>query len=204
LRELTGLQDASSQLGKVSEASGGNKAVDKLPNSASSARDAGAARCFDDPWSALDHLDDLWACFAGLPPDADAAPDVTSSGWLRLTVAGLDDSNRSRHATDPAWLVVQQARFGASVPEPLARVPAVRHDLNRVDAELYGLLKLRAALRGEYLEETATLGLEVRKFVTRMEDMDAEKGRDFAEEVREKARRMGKPVPIRRERLVCG
>jgi hypothetical protein len=29
---------------------------------------------FDDPWLALEHLGDLWAYFAGLPPEADLAP----------------------------------------------------------------------------------------------------------------------------------
>jgi len=41
------------------------------------------------------------------------------------------------------------------------------------------------------------LGLELRDFARRMEEVDEEKARDFAEEVREKARHMGKPVPPR-------
>jgi hypothetical protein len=36
----------------------------------------GAQRWFDDPWVAIEHLNDLWACFAGLPPEVDTAPDV--------------------------------------------------------------------------------------------------------------------------------
>ena len=108
------------------------------------------------------------------------------------------DKNRRRRATDPAWLVVQRANFGPdALVVPLARVPTVKHDLNQVDAELYGLFKLRAALRGEHLEETATLSLELRDFSRCMEEVDQQKGRDFAEEVREKARQMGKPVPLR-------
>jgi hypothetical protein len=146
-------------------------------------------------------LDDLWAYFAGLPDEADAAPDATWRGWMRLVVREPGDGNRWRWATDSAWQVVQQARFGEAVPAPLQRVPVVRHDLNQVDAELYGLFKLRAALRGEYLEETATLGLEVRDFVRRMNEVDAEKVREFADEVREKARCMGKPVPPRSDSI---
>ena len=157
----------------------------------------GGVRWFDDPWIALDHLDDLWGYFAGLPPEADKAPDATWRGWMRLVTPETSDTNRSRWGTDPIWRVVQRAEFGDALPVPLQRIPAVRHDLNQVDAELYGLIKLRAALRGEYLDETATLGLEVRDFVQRMEEVDTEKGRDFAEEVREKARRMGKVVPMR-------
>jgi hypothetical protein len=66
-----------------------------------------------------------------------------------------------------------------------------------VDAELYGLLKLRAALRSEYLDTTATLSQELHAFAVRMDAVDAERGCDFAEEVREKARVLGKPVPLR-------
>src|SRR5262249_57435500 len=62
-----------------------------------------AARWFDDPWTAIDHLNDLWACFAGLPPEADTAPDVTYRGWMRLVVPeeGKADTNRRRWRTDP-------------------------------------------------------------------------------------------------------
>ena len=56
---------------------------------------------------------------------------------------------------------------------------------------------MRAALRGEYLETTTTLSQEVGAFVVHMDEVDAERGRDFAEEVREKARMLGKPVPLR-------
>lgn len=156
-----------------------------------------AERWFDDPWTALEHLDDLWAYFAGLPPEADAAPDATWRGWMRMVVAQTGDGNRWRWVTDPVWHLVQRAGFGEVPPASLVRIPAVRHDLNQVDAELYGLFKLRAALRGEFLEETATLSLELRDFAQCMEEVDGVKGRDFADEVREKARRMGKPVPIR-------
>jgi hypothetical protein len=78
----------------------------------------------------------------------------------------------------------------------------VRHDLAQVDAELYGLLKLRAVVRGEYLDTTATLSQELCALADEMDEVDATRGRDFAEEVREKARSMGKPVPIRSDRAV--
>jgi hypothetical protein len=152
---------------------------------------------FDDPWVALEHLNDLWAYFAGVPPEADTAPDVTYRGWMRLTVPEGNDSNRSRWPTDPVWTLVQGARFTSTSPIPLARQPRITHDLDRVDAEVYGLLKLRAALRGEYLDTTATLGQELHAFANRMDEVDADKQRDFAEEVREKARMLGKPLPPR-------
>ncbi len=165
---------------------------------------SGGTAWFDDPWQCLDHLQDLWAYFAGLPPEADTAPDVTHRGWMRLVVPDGQDSNRSRWRTDPIWELLQRACFRAdATPLPLERAPHVRHDLDLVDAELYGLLKLRAALRGEYLDTTATLSQELRAFADRMEEVDAERGRDFAEEVREKARMLGKPVPLRTQRLLA-
>lgn len=160
------------------------------------------ARWFDDPWLCLDHLGDLWAYFVGLPPELDSAPDVVGRGWMRLTLPNLDDTNHSRWPTDPTWETIQRAQFVADLPTALKRLPKVAPNLNQVDAELYGLLKLRAALRGEYLSEQTTLSQELHRFVERMEEVDAERGRDFAEEVREKARSMGKPVPLRQDRAL--
>jgi hypothetical protein len=157
---------------------------------------------FDDPSCCFEHLSDLWAYFAGLPPEADRALGVTFRGWLRLTLPTVEDGNRSRWPTDPIWETIQRAAFTASQPHPLQREPRVVHDLAQIDAELYGLLKLRAVLRGEYLETTATLSQELHAFAGRMDEVDAERGRDFAEEVREKARRLGRPVPIRSERTL--
>jgi hypothetical protein len=54
------------------------------------------AHWFNDPWECLDHLQDLWAYFAGLPPEADDAPDLTHRGWMRLVVSDTDDANCSR------------------------------------------------------------------------------------------------------------
>jgi hypothetical protein len=117
-----------------------------------------------------------------------------------LTLPDAEDANRSRWQTDPTWETVQRARFEPdAAPAALTRLPRVRHDLAQVDAELYGLLKLRAVLRGEYLDTTATLSQELRAFAGEMDEVDAKRGRDFAEEVREKARVLGKPVPLRTE-----
>jgi hypothetical protein len=161
------------------------------------APDTSPARWFDTPWECLDHLQDLWAFFAGLPPEADLTPDVTHRGWMRFMVLDADDVNRSRWRTDPTWEAVQRARFlPDGSPAALTRLPRVRHDLAQVDAELYGLLKLRAVLRGEYLDTTATLSQELRAFADERDEVDAKRGRDFAEEVREKARMLGKPVPM--------
>jgi hypothetical protein len=119
---------------------------------------------------------------------------------MRLTWPDAEDTNRSRWQTDPTWETLQRARFLPDVaPSALTRLPRVRHDLGQVDAELYGLLKLRAVLRGEYLETTATLSQELRAFADEMDEVDAKRGRDFAEEVCEKARMLGNPVPIRQD-----
>ena len=98
--------------------------------------------------------------------------------------------------------MIQRAQFGNRLPAALRRLPRGTHDLEQVDAELYGLLKLRGALRGEYLDTTVTLSQELRAFAKRMEEVDEEKGRDFADEVREKARQLGRPVPMRGQGLL--
>jgi len=68
-----------------------------------------------------------------------------------------------------------------------------------VDAEALRALQVGAALRGEYLDEAAPPGLEVRDVVRHMEEVDAAKGREFGEKARKKARMLGKPVPLRDE-----
>jgi len=162
-----------------------------------SAPDTAPARWFDDPWGYLDHLQDLWSFFGGLPPGADLAPDVTHRGWMRLTLPDAQDANRSRWRTDPTWETIQRAHFLPDMsPSALARLPRARHDLAQVDAELYGPLKLRAVLRGEYLDSTATLSQELHAFADEMDEIGDKRRRDFAEEVREKARMLGRPVPM--------
>jgi hypothetical protein len=73
----------------------------------------------------------------------------------------------------------------------------VVHDLEQIDAELYGLFKLRSVLNERQHSRTLTLSIELRDFATRMDAVDLERQRDYYEEVREKARMLGQPVPIR-------
>jgi hypothetical protein len=150
----------------------------------------------DDPWLALAHLNDFWACFVGLPPEHDHAPDATRRGWLRLTLPQVD-TNRTRWPTDPVWEVIQCAKFTEATPLPLQRGKRVAHDLDQIDAELYGLFKLRSVLCERQMDETLTLSLELRAFAERMDVMDLERERDYYEVVREKARMLGMAVPIR-------
>jgi hypothetical protein len=97
--------------------------------------------------------------------------------------------------TDPTGAV------HAGLADGSQAAPRRVHDLNHVDAELYGLLKLRAVLWGEYLGTMATLSQELRAFAERMDEVDTERDRDFAEEVREKARMLGRAVPQRGDGL---
>ena len=151
---------------------------------------------FDDPWVAILHVGDLWGFAVGLPPEHDQAPDVTHRGWMRLTLPAPSDETSTRWDTDPVWLIVQRVPF-ASLPVALKRVKHVVPDLDHIDAELYGLLKTRAVLRGVYLLGDAELPRELEAFDDRMADWMAERGNDFNEEVRERARMMGKPLPLR-------
>jgi hypothetical protein len=157
----------------------------------------------DDPWLALDHLNDFWGYFVGLPPEHDHAPDATHRGWLRMTLPQAD-SNRTRWPTDPVWEVIQRTQFTDQAPAPLQREKHVAHDLEQIDAELYGLFKLRSVLCERQLDETLTLSLELRAFSEQMDAVDLERERDYYDAVREKARVLGKAVPIRSKALDPG
>jgi hypothetical protein len=150
----------------------------------------------DDPWQACSHLQDFWDYLVGLPPEHDHAPDATHRGWLRLALPAHGDTNRTRWATDPVWEVAQRAHFStAAPPVPLLRARHMVHDLNQIDAELYGLFKLRSVICERHLLPRVALGLEVGDFVARMHEIDEDIERDYHEEVREKARMTGRPVP---------
>lgn len=97
--------------------------------------------------------------------------------------------------------VIQCARFSDSPPLPLQRGKYVAHDLEQIDAELYGLFKLRSVLCGRQLDETLTLSLELRAFAERMDAVDLERKRDYYEVVREKARMLGREVPMQAQGL---
>src|SRR5215470_3914815 len=88
-------------------------------------------------------------------------------------------------------------QFGSSIPPvPLKRSSHVVHDPDQIDAEIYRLLKLRSVIWGRQMDETLTLSLELRAFAQRMEDWDELRGRDYFQEVREKARILGRAVPL--------
>jgi hypothetical protein len=116
---------------------------------------------------------------------------------MRLTEPNDEDQTVTRWPTHPVWKVVQGAQFTPYPPRSLKRQKKVIHDLEQVDAELYGLLKLRTVVMGKYLSYKTTLSQELAAFAKRMDEVDHAKRRDYAEEVREKARMLGKPVPMR-------
>ena len=111
------------------------------------------------------------------------------------------DSNRTRWPTDPVWAIIQRAQFSDQVPAPLQRHKHVTHDLELIDAELYGLFKLQSVLCERQLDETLTLSLELRAFSERMAAVDLERDRDCYEAVREKARVLGRAAPMRSKAL---
>ncbi|MBA3824182.1 MAG: hypothetical protein H0X24_09850 [Ktedonobacterales bacterium] len=154
------------------------------------------ARWYDDPYVAIEHLGEMWGFGVGFPPEYDLLPDVTGRGWMRLAVPG-GDSNQTRWATDPLWEVVQRVPFGQGLPKPLKRAREAAPDLEKLDAEVRGLLVSLATQRGAYLKAPASLAQEVAAFLERIAERDQGRGRDFAEDVRERARMAGKKLPYK-------
>ena len=102
------------------------------------------------------------------------------------------------------WEVIQRAQFTDQAPAPLQRDKYVAHDLEQIDAELHGLFKLRLVLCKRQRDETLTLSVELRAFSQRMDAVDLTRERDYYEVVREKARVLGKAVPVRPKALDPG
>jgi hypothetical protein len=160
-------------------------------------------RWYDDPYEALRHLQDLWGFDVGLPPEHDHAPDVTYRGWMRLAVPENKDINRSRWKTDPLWEVVQRVPFSQGLPKPLKRVKQAMLDQEGIDVEIRGLLISRAVARGAYRPGPAVLARELEDFEDWATDYEQKRpGVSFAEEVRERARMKGLPVPYRAPMLL--
>ena len=155
------------------------------------------ARWFDDPRIALQHLGDAWGFGVGLPPEHDLTPDVTHRGWMRLAVPDPHDATRSRWPTDPVWEIIQRVPFSQGVPQPLKRAKQVKHDLDSIDAQIRGMFITRAMLREVYVEGPAQLSRELESFDDRMGEWEQQKGLNFSEDVRERARMSGKMVPYK-------
>jgi hypothetical protein len=155
-------------------------------------------RFFDDPYVAIKHTQDFWAFGVGLPPEHDHAPDVTNRGWIRLAVPDANDSNRTRWKTDPLWEVVQRVPWSEGLPKPLKRAKQAQPDSELIDVEIRGWLITRAMVRGAYRPGPASLSAELRHFEQWADEYAKKKpGLNFAEEVRERARLAGLPVPYK-------
>lgn len=112
------------------------------------------------------------------------------------------DLNKSRWPTDPAWEVVQAVPFGKGLPKPLKRVKRVDPALMPMMQQMYGLLKSVAVQRGTYLEGDADLWMELTYVGDCFQQIQQEQGVLFADEVRERARMMGKPLPLQPKTLL--
>lgn len=150
---------------------------------------------FDDPWEVLKHLGELWAYFAGLPLAADYAPDVTHRGWMRLVEHG-NDTNRSRIETAPIWRMVQGVPFGNETPKPLKRSKRIDPALEHLLLEAYGMLKTIAVQRGSYKEGDVVFSRELEYLDDWAAELQEQRGQPFAQEVRERARMLGHPLPL--------
>lgn len=155
----------------------------------------------DDPWEAIQHCAELWGFFAGLPPQADHAPDVTEREWMRL-VTPRPDLNKSRWPTDPVWEVIQAVPFDQGLPKPLKRIKRVDPALEPMIQQMYGLLKSVAVQRGSYLERDVDPWMGLTYIGDCFHHLQQEKGVSFAEEVRERARMMGKFLPMQSRLLL--
>jgi hypothetical protein len=153
------------------------------------ARDA-----LDNPWTLLEHLQDVFALIVG---QSQPCPEAIDTAWIRRVVDN-GDSNRSRWPTDPEWRIVQQAQFA---PTPLEVRRLIREqqktkDIDRRVKVLYGALVSTIALaepQGERFDISAAIG----KVAPLLTEEAALPSKDFGELVRARKHALG--VPLRTE-----
>jgi hypothetical protein len=157
-----------------------------------SLRVPGCARdALDNPWTFLDHLQEIWALVVGHPyPD----PTAPASAWIRRVVP-TEDTNRSRWPTDPIWQVIQAATFAPPSQEVrhLVRDTQQTKDVDRRVRSMYGALVSAVALSvpdGERWDVSMAVGQVAPLLV----DESEVPGKDFGELVRERRRRFNLPV----------
>jgi hypothetical protein len=150
--------------------------------------------CLDDPWEFLTHLKDVFGAIVGR---SEPCPDAVDVAWIRRVVPEEGDTHRSRWPTDPTWRVVQRATFAEAPAEArrLIRRRQQGNDVKVLDRGQYGYLVSRVAVRhpsgGEW-----TLSRALGEALPALEALEAEKGKDFGELVRERRRQRGLPLPI--------
>jgi hypothetical protein len=148
----------------------------------------------DNPWTLLEHLQDVFALIVGQPQPC---PDAIDTAWIRRVIDN-GDANRSRWPTDPEWRVVQQAQFASTPLEVrrLIREHQKSKDIDRRVKVLYGALVSTIALaepRGEQFDISAAIG----KVAPLLTEEAAMPGKDFGELVRTRKHTLG--VPVRTE-----
>jgi hypothetical protein len=153
---------------------------------------AGCARdALDNPWTFLEHLQDVWALVVG---QAYPTPDASGTAWLRRVVPN-GDTNRARWPTDPTWKVVQAATF---TPASLEVRRLLREEQQSRDRDLrvrtmYGALVSLVALTVP-AGERWDVSHAVRQIAPLLVEEAEVPGKEFGELVRERKRRFNLPV----------
>jgi hypothetical protein len=147
----------------------------------------------DHPWTMLEHLEALFATVVGQAEEA--CPDMVNVSWLRLVVSSEDETNPSRWETDPAWRVIQAARFTDAPPAARRLIRRIEHKrcAEQLDGILYGLLVRRVAELhpdGETWDVSRALG----DVVPALEELAAQPDKDFGPRVRQRRQQLGLPV----------
>jgi hypothetical protein len=150
----------------------------------------------EDPYLLLEHQGDLWGVYAGIPPEADTAPDVFPRGWMRLAAPTPHDATKQRWPNHPVWDIVQRVPFNARLPRPLQRSATKDPYLDKLYAEAYGMLITIAMLRGSYLHVPAELPRELEALEDWADGWQEQRALPFADAVRERARMLGKALPL--------
>ncbi len=137
----------------------------------------------------LGEMKRLWEYAAGcVAGGEDGLPD----GWLRYVLPSEDDTNRSRWAVHPAWVVVQAAFTddGENGLGSLVRKRIRERNLERGVTSTIGYVSTLAAwLGGEYVTPDADASLTLRWLYEAGIEYLNDKGRDFFKEVRKKQKR---------------
>jgi hypothetical protein len=150
--------------------------------------------CLNDPWEFLTHVKDVFGAVVGR---SEPCPDAVDVAWIRRVVPEETDTHRSRWPTDPTWRVVQAATFAEAPAEArrLIRRRQQGNDVKVLDRGQYGYLVSRVAIRhpsgGEW-----TLSRALGEALPALDALEAEKGKDFGELVRERRRQRGLPLPL--------
>jgi hypothetical protein len=155
----------------------------------------------DDPWTFLEHIDQVWGYVVGQAPQTGAVSIGCAStaspvdmAWIRRVVPDAD-SNRSRWSTDPVWQLVQAAPLAAAPTKArrLMRREQHAHAVELLDAGAYGYLVSRTALlhpKGE----TFDVSMGLRGLFDALTKIAAQPEKDFGELVRQRRRKRGLPV----------